>query len=84
MVRLSVSPSSPHASILHSILLGYMTYARQLVAAVTALGSSSTLLDVQDTELTTGGLDDPGPVGGGVVAGGEECLSVFANPTNIK
>ena len=44
------------------------TYAGQLDTAVTALGGGSTLLDVKDTELTTGGLDDPRPVGGGVVS----------------
>lgn len=54
-----------------------MTYTRQLGTAVTALGSSATLLDVKNTQLTTGGLDNPGPVGGGVVAGGERLLSVI-------
>lgn len=44
------------------------TYAGQLDAAVTALGGSTALLDVKDAELTTGGLDDTSPVGGGVVA----------------
>lgn len=62
----------------HSIRgLGKKTYTRQLGTAVTALGSGSTLLDVQDTQLTTGRLDDTGPVGGGVVAGGENFLSVL-------
>lgn len=53
------------------------TYTRQLGAAVTALGCGSALLDVQDTQLTTGRLDDTGPVGGGVVAGEENFLSVL-------
>lgn len=44
------------------------TYARELVAAVTALGNSAALLDVQKTELATGRLDDASPVGLGVVA----------------
>jgi hypothetical protein len=44
------------------------TYARELDTAVTALGSSTALLDVKDPGITTGGLDDPRPVGGGVVA----------------
>lgn len=44
------------------------TYTRELGTAVTALGSSSTLLDVQSTELTARSLDDAGEVGGGVVA----------------
>ena len=44
-----------------------MTYARELGAAVTALGDSAALLDVKNTELATGSLDDTGPVGAGVV-----------------
>lgn len=44
------------------------TYTRELGTAVTALGGSSALLDVQSSQLTTGGLDDAGEVGGGVVA----------------
>jgi hypothetical protein len=39
-----------------------VTYTSELGAAVTALGSSSSLLDVEDTGLTTGRLDDTGPV----------------------
>lgn len=49
--------------------LRWETYTGQLGAAVTALGGGSALLDVQDTQLTTGRLDDASPVGGGVVAG---------------
>lgn len=45
------------------------TYTRQLGATVTALGGGSALLDVQNTQFTTGRLDDASPVGGGVVAG---------------
>ena len=41
--------------------------AGELGAAVTALGSSTALLDVKDTVLAAGSLDDPGPVGPGVV-----------------
>lgn len=44
------------------------TYARELGAAVTALGNSAALLDVQQAQVTTGSLDDSGPVGPGVVA----------------
>jgi hypothetical protein len=44
------------------------TYARELGAAVTALGDSASLLDVKQTDITTGSLDDSGSVGGGVVA----------------
>lgn len=57
------------------------TYTWQLGAAVTALGGSAALLDVKNAELTTGGLDDTGPVGGGVVAGGgKEFLVSIADP----
>lgn len=42
--------------------------ARQLGAAVTALGNGTALLDVKQTDVTTGSLDDSGSVGGGVVA----------------
>jgi hypothetical protein len=48
------------------------TYAGQLDTAVAALGGGSALLDVKDTELTTGGLDDPRPVRGGVVSADPE------------
>ena len=44
------------------------TYAGELGAAVTALGDSAALLDVQKAQVTTGSLDDSGPVGPGVVA----------------
>jgi hypothetical protein len=44
------------------------TYARELDTAVTALGSSTALLDVEDPGVTTGRLDDASPVGGGVVS----------------
>ena len=44
------------------------TYARELGAAVTALGDGASLLDVKQTDITTGSLDDSGSVGGGVVA----------------
>lgn len=44
------------------------TYARELGAAVTALGDSAALLDVQKAKLTTGSLNDSGPVGASVVA----------------
>lgn len=44
------------------------TYTRELGAAVTTLGGSSALLDVQNSEVTTGSLDDSSPVGAGVVA----------------
>ena len=42
--------------------------ARELGAAVTALGDGASLLDVKQTDITTGSLDDSGSVGGGVVA----------------
>ena len=44
------------------------TYARELAAAVTALGDGAALLDVKQADVTTGGLDDTGLVGPGVVA----------------
>lgn len=44
------------------------TYARQLDAAVTALGGSAALLDVQDAELAAGGLNDTSLVRRRVVA----------------
>lgn len=59
------------------VAVGGVTYTRQLGTAVTALGGSATLLDVKNTQLTTGSLDNPGPVGGGVVAGGERVLLVI-------
>jgi hypothetical protein len=46
------------------------TYARELGAAVTALGDSAALLDVQKTELATGGLNNSRPVGASVVTRG--------------
>lgn len=51
------------------------TYARELRAAVAALGDSAALLDVQQSELATGGLDDSGPVGSSVVAVGKISVS---------
>ena len=45
-----------------------ITYTGELGLAVTALGSSTALLDVKSAELTTGGTDDASLVGGGVVA----------------
>lgn len=57
---------------------GRLTYARQLGATVTALGGSSSLLDVKDARLAARGLDDTGPVRGGVVAVGEDIQSVNA------
>ena len=45
------------------------TYAGELGAAVAALGDGAALLDVQQTELATGSLDDSGPVGSSVVTG---------------
>lgn len=46
----------------------FVTYADELGTAVTALGDGTALLDVKDTELATGGLNNTGPVGRGVVA----------------
>lgn len=43
------------------------THAWQLDAAVTALGSSALLLEVEITELAAGGLDDADLVGPRVV-----------------
>lgn len=43
------------------------THTRELDTAVTALGSGTLLLDVQVTEVTTGGLDDADTVGPRVV-----------------
>lgn len=53
------------------------TYTRELGAAVTALGNSSALLDVQNSDVTTGSLDDSGPVGAGVVAAKISTVSYF-------
>lgn len=54
----------------------FVTYARELGAAVTALGDSAALLDVKDAELTTGSLGDSGKVGGGVVAAAPSLLAI--------
>lgn len=43
------------------------TYTWEFDAAVTALGGSSSLLDVQESELSTWGLDHTDIVRGGVV-----------------
>lgn len=52
------------------------TYAWELGAAVTAFGSSATLLQVQQTEVATGGLDHADLVGAGVVAVGTIMLAI--------
>lgn len=59
---------NPTRSRIHRIIGIKRTYTGELGTTVTALGSSSSLLDVQSTELTTRGLDNAGEVGGGVVA----------------
>lgn len=43
------------------------TYPRELGSAVATLGNSSPLLDVQQSQVATGSLDDTGLVGPGVV-----------------
>lgn len=48
-----------------------VTYADELGTAVTALGDGTALLDVKNTEVATGGLNNTGPVGRGVVAAPE-------------
>lgn len=53
------------------------TYTRELGAAVTALGGSAALLDVQNSEVTAGSLDDSGPVGASVVAAEISPVSIF-------
>ena len=53
------------------------TYANELVAAVTALGDGALLLGVEDTQVTTGGLDDTGTVGDRVVANRKRILSQY-------
>ena len=53
--------------------LSRLTYAGELGATVTALGDSAALLDVKQTDITTGSLDDSGSVGGGVVAVRQIC-----------
>jgi len=53
---------------LHHQTITKVTYTGELDSAVTALGGGSALLDVQDSEFTTGCLDDTSPVGRGVVA----------------
>lgn len=40
---------------------------RESETTVTALGSRSNLLQVVDDQLASGSLDDPPPVGGGVI-----------------
>ena len=73
---------SQHASVLESRLLAHTphhirgsgpeaTYTRELAAAVTALGGSATLADVQSSELAAGGADNTGLVGRRVVAAGQ-------------
>lgn len=52
------------------------TYTRELGAAVTALGGSAALLDVQNSEVTAGSLDDSGPVGASVVAAEISLVSI--------
>lgn len=63
----SLPPPSPSLSGC-KIRFRATTYTRELGATVTALGDGSALLDVQNSEVTTGSLDDSGPVGAGVVA----------------
>lgn len=53
------------------------TYANELGAAVTALGDGALLFDVEDTQVTTGGLDDTGTVGDRVVANRKRILSQY-------
>lgn len=64
-------------------LLSKFTYARQLDAAVTALRGSAALLDVEDSELAAGGLDDTGPVGRRVVPIVMPPVSVDACSSNL-
>lgn len=61
----------------------WFTYARQLDAAVAALGGSAALLDVKDPELAAGGLDDTGPVGRRVVTIEKPPVSVDASSSNL-
>jgi hypothetical protein len=49
------------------------TYARELGATVAALGSGTALLDVKQTDITAGGLDNAGAVGTGVPAARSPC-----------
>lgn len=58
----------PHHMAQKFPLFSIGTYADELGAAVTALGDSASLLDVKQTDITTGSLDDSGSVGAGVVA----------------
>ena len=59
------SPIPPHTQ----TGIGWIsTYTGQLDTAVTAFRGSSSLLEVQGSQLATGGLDDPGRVGGRVVS----------------
>ena len=60
------------------------TYARELGTAVTALGDSASLLDVQQAELTTGGLNNPRPVGAGVVAKASPTVSRMSRRQGIE
>lgn len=63
----------PHCPLAHGVdrRVGWLvnkTYTRELGTAVTALGGSTALANVQSSQLTTGSLYDTGEVGGGVVA----------------
>ena len=63
-------------------LSSWFTYAGQLDAAVAALRGSAALLDVEDSELAAGGLDDTGPVGRRVVPIAMPPVSVDACSSN--
>lgn len=54
------------------------TYTRELDAAVAALGGSAALLDVQNTELAAGSLDNPRQVRRGVVTAKQKKLPKLA------
>ncbi len=53
------------------------TYANELGAAVTALGNGASLLDVEDAQVATGGLDNTGTVGDRVVP-------IAKNPRSVQ
>lgn len=74
------SPVSPN---LNRVSSRDSTYARELDTAVTALGGSAALLDVQDPGVTTGRLDDACPVGGGVVAAKESNVSPLLHDDSL-
>lgn len=70
-------PSSQKHSTFSKFSPSSSTYPRELDAAVAALGGSAALLDVEETKLAAGGLDNPRQVRRGVVAIARPKLAKF-------